>query len=135
MSVSSLDWSQISCRFGGSGKTTVEKMVGLLGAHSFSVTYHSDTGKFSIQGSSKVDTAAIRTILLGAKYKVWAPQVLDETDSLGDRLVVLIESDADTTGCSDEEDWDRSTPVHRPNSINGYWDPDKIDELWEAIFP
>ena len=90
MSISSLDWSQISGRFGNSGKTTVEKMVGLLEASSFSVTYHSDNGKFSIQGSSKVDKAAINIILWkGVNYKVWAPQVLDETDSLGNRLVLL----------------------------------------------
>jgi len=76
------------------GRDNVKKMIEVLKAHSFSVTYHSDIDKFSIQGSSKVDKISIQTILLKDEYFIWRPEVLDETDSLGNRLIQLFRNES-----------------------------------------
>jgi len=88
MSVASFDPSRVS-GYGISGQETARKMASTLEAHSLSLTYNESNSKFTIHSSSRIDKETIAKILSKAVYKGWGPQVLDETDDLGNRLVQL----------------------------------------------
>lgn len=88
MSVPSFDPSRVS-GYGTSGQETARKMASTLKAHSLSVTYNADNKKFTIHNSSEIDKETIAKIFSEAVYEGWQPQVLDETDDLGNRLVQL----------------------------------------------
>lgn len=100
MSVLSFDPSRV-LGYGNSGQETARKMASTLEAHSLSLTYNDSTRKFTIHNSSEIDKEAIAKILSKAVFEAWGPQVLDETDDLGNRLVQLQAIDEPTALAND----------------------------------
>lgn len=76
-------------QYGKSGEESIRKMSTALGHHSLSITYNENSKQFTVIGSSNLDKNAIIKIFATFGYEVWEPQVLDETDPSGNRLVVL----------------------------------------------
>ena len=72
-----------------SGQDTITKMTNILETHSLTITYDQDNKKFTIPDSSHINKETIAKILSVAFYHSWKPQVLDETDNVGNWLVEL----------------------------------------------
>jgi hypothetical protein len=85
------DPSSLCSHYGAFGQVTAIKMLFALAVHSLSITYNETTGKLTIPNSSKIDKETIQTIFSGTTYGRLHPEVLDETDVLGNRLVRLAE--------------------------------------------
>lgn len=75
--------------YGNSGKNTILEMAKALESRSLSLTYNLETRKFTVLGSSKFDMQSIKEIFRDIRGGDWQPQVLDETDMHGNRLVRL----------------------------------------------
>lgn len=75
--------------YGRTGQETAKKMVDNLKASSLTITYNEKIKKFTIHGSAGIDKATIQKIFSQTRYEGWRPEVLDETDNLGNRLVEL----------------------------------------------
>lgn len=80
----------LGLEYGTIGQETAEKMAGVLKAHSLSVTYNKSDKKFTIYNTSEMTIATIKNIFFEVAYSGWYPEVIEETDSLGNRLVQLI---------------------------------------------
>jgi hypothetical protein len=86
MNVTTFDPSSVT-GFGICGQQNSRKMYETLSAHSLGLTFNGSTKKFTVLGSSSLSSQAIEQIFAEKRYGGWAPQVLEETDTLGNRLV------------------------------------------------
>jgi len=89
MSIPAFDSPQLKLLYGNLGQETARKMVDVLKAHSLSITYNEGNEKFTIHGSSGIEKKFIEKIFNEQPYVGWRPQVLRETDRMGNRLVRL----------------------------------------------
>ena len=77
--------------YGTSGQDIAWDMHLIALRHSFSLTYDSSSRKFTILGTSGRSKEELEHTFEGISCRVWRPQFLDETDALGNRLVVLVQ--------------------------------------------
>jgi len=75
--------------YGTTGQVTAMKMNEAATSHSLGLTYNTDSKRFTVLGSSYLSKEALEKIFAKKNYDGWQPQVLDETDSFGNRVVRL----------------------------------------------
>lgn len=64
-------------------------MIDALKSHSLQIRYSDRTNKFTVLGSSSISKGMIRKFFSEKEYYGWKPEVLDEVDQFGNRLVQL----------------------------------------------
>lgn len=85
--------------FGKTGRETAELMVKALNDHSLSMTFDANKKKFTVIGSSQIDKNDLQKIFQTNSYGIWRPQVLDDVDHIGNRLVNLVQTPDDVLRC------------------------------------
>lgn len=88
MNVPPFDPTQV-VGYGTSGQESAKKMADSLISRSLLIKYDSNTKKFTILGSSEINKEVMEKIFAENTYHNWQPEVLDETDEFGNRLVQL----------------------------------------------
>lgn len=90
MSIPSFNPSVVT-GYGTCGEDTARKMSEALQSNSLALTYDTSTKKFTILGSAHLDSESIGEIFTQKKFEGWEPQVLNDVDDLGNRMVKLAE--------------------------------------------
>lgn len=78
---------QFATWFGTFGQESLRKMNKTLTAHSLGLTFNYNTKKFTVLRSASLSRQDIEQIFAKKSYRGWAPKVLEETDTTGNRLV------------------------------------------------
>jgi hypothetical protein len=72
------------------GQESARKMVNALNSSALSITYNQIDKRFTIENSSRVEKETIEGIFSAYSYEMWQPEILDERDPLGNRLVQFV---------------------------------------------
>jgi SAM-dependent methyltransferase len=79
--------------YGTTGQNTARKMNDVATSHSLELNYNTGSKQFTLLGSSDISKEALEKIFAEKVYDRWKPQILYETDSLGNRLFRLVHVD------------------------------------------